>query len=119
LVEQKREKRKERANSRVKRIKSLLVDSEQNQVDPRRIDNIFNLQLPHLSEESEPQSGTNDIGIEYFRKIKELRDRQKKLLPLFLESKRMINSHRKCLSTILLNDKENLPFQLQRVIDKG
>lgn len=41
------------------------------------------------------------------------------LLPLFLQSKAIVARHKRCLRVILEENEENIPYQLQRIIDKG
>jgi len=44
---------------------------------------------------------------------------QKNLLPLYLESQRVVKRHQKCLSTILTENEDAIPRQLANIIDKG
>lgn len=42
----------------------------------------------------------NQKSQQYFAKIKRLRDMQKELLPLYLESQNIVRRHRRCLVAI-------------------
>lgn len=68
------------------------------------LDKIFNLELPELEDSSDKTSQ------QYFEKIKALRQQQKVLLPLFLQSKAIVARHKRCLRVILEENKENIPY---------
>ena len=40
-------------------------------------------------------------------------------MPLFLQSKRIVKKHHNCFSTILKENSENIPLQLQKTLFKG
>ena len=56
---------------------------------------------------------------EYFTKIAREREFQKKMLPLYLESQRLVAMHKRCISTILSENSKDIPHQLNRIMDKG
>lgn len=97
------------------RVKDLLRESQENALNMNKhdLDKIFNLELPELEDSSDKTSQ------QYFEKIKALRQQQKVLLPLFLQSKAIVARHKRCLRVILEENEENIPYQLQRIIDKG
>lgn len=47
------------------------------------------------------------------------REIQKKMLPLYLESQRLVEMHKKCINTILRENQKDIPDQLNRIMDKG
>ena len=78
------------------------------------LDKMFNLQV------MKPDAAlTDSVSKQYLEKISSLREQQKALLPLFLQSQRVVARHKRCLKVILTENEENIPYQLQRVIDKG
>ena len=78
------------------------------------LDKMFNLQV------LKPDAALSDsVSKQYLEKISSLREQQKGLLPLFLQSQRVVARHKRCLKVILTENEENIPYQLQRVIDKG
>lgn len=74
------------------------------------LDKMFNLQMA---------AGEDDKSKQFIEKIKGLREMQKKILPLYLESCSLVSKHHKCLKTIMDENQEFIPFQLLKVIDKG
>lgn len=67
---------------------------------------MFKLELPIIEKGNEVADRTSQ---EYFNKIQNLRDMQKNLLPLYLESQRVVKRHQKCLSTILEENEDAIP----------
>ena len=55
----------------------------------------------------------------YVKKYTALREQQKKLLPLFLETQKKVAKHKRCLKVIMQENDANIPYQLQRIVDKG
>lgn len=61
----------------------------------------------------------DDTSKFYLTKIASLREKQRKLLPLFLQSQKVVNRHQKCLKVMLDDNNENIPYQLSRIVEKG
>lgn len=85
------------------------------------LDQLYNLQVPGLKARQADDFSTDvdEKSKAYLYKVQELREKQRNLLPLFLQSKRIVQRHKRCLSTILAENEEHIPYQLQTVIDKG
>ena len=64
-------------------------------------------------------AGVDENSKGYIDKITKLREMQKKILPLYLESVTLVKKHQKCLKTIMDQNEEFIPLQLLKVIDKG
>ena len=100
------------------RIKDLLRESQENALtlNNNDLDDIFNMRImaanPHLDDVAKLQAAkdTDSTATQYIQSIQELRAKQKKLLPLFLESSRIVERHQKCLKTILNENNENIPY---------
>ena len=59
----------------------------------------------------------------YFEKIKASREKLRRMLPLFLQSQRIVAKHKHCLKVIQRQEKsgesDKIPHQLQLLIEKG
>uniref|UniRef100_A0A7S3FY80 Uncharacterized protein n=1 Tax=Strombidium rassoulzadegani TaxID=1082188 RepID=A0A7S3FY80_9SPIT len=90
-------------------------------MNKRDLDEMFNMRLGHLERDQENSNyqAMDDTSKQYVAKIMELREKQKRLLPLFLQSQKVVTRHKKCLKVILQENEENIPYQLSRVIEKG
>jgi len=74
------------------------------------LDSLFHLDLPEAHD---------DKSKEFLERIRQIREKQKQYLPLFLESQDSVIRHQRCLESLVGENREDLPFQLQRVITKG
>ena len=83
-------------------------------IKQKKIDNKFNLNADGFD-----QGQLDKTSQLYFNKIMEVREMQKQILPLYMGSQEVINKHKKCLSTILKENREVMPQQLLRVVSKG
>lgn len=108
---------------RVTKVDDLLRRSQTNafQMNKEDLDQLYNLEVPGLKarQGDDFSSEMDEKSKAYLYKVQELREKQRNLLPLFLQSKRIVQRHKRCLSTILSENEEHLPYQLQTVIDKG
>ena len=68
---------------------------------------MFNLEL-NVVEVDESTQEVDKSG-KYLFKILQLREAQKKILPLYLESKEIVRRHQNCLATIIKDDFDFIP----------
>ena len=68
---------------------------------------MFNLEL-NVVEVDESTQEVDKSG-KYLFKILQLREAQKKILPLYLESKEIVRTHQNCLATIIKDDFDFIP----------
>ena len=77
------------------------------------IEKMFNLQMG-VKEGTINQQAIDDFIKEKTKdrleKIKDLRQNQTKILPLYLEAKKLVAKHQKCLSTIIKEDSDQIPY---------
>jgi len=96
------------------KVEDLLRKSQTNafQMNEEDLDKMYNLKLSNMKgRQADDFSGEmNEASKVYFYKIKDLRDKQRTLLPLFLQSKKIVERHKKCLSTILKENDEHIPY---------
>lgn len=101
-------------NKNITKVKDLLRESQENALHMNKddLDDMFNMEI-------QTQASMDDVSRQYCERIQRIREQQKHLLPLFLQSKRVVARHKRCLKVILQENEQNIPYQLQRTIDKG
>jgi len=52
----------------------------------------------------------DDDGKQILDRILKLRKKQKGLLPLFMQSKKILTKHQKCLRTVMVENNQDIPF---------
>ena len=94
---------------KVSKVKDLLRESRETAFNMNLddLDQMFNLRM---FEDGITPEGLDKTSQTYLNKIVQLREMQKKILPLYLESKKLVFKHQKCLSTILNENNELIPF---------
>lgn len=103
---------------RISKVQKLLeIPGTVNPPNVKNLDQMFNLELNVVEVDESTQEV--DKSEKYLFKILQLREAQKKILPLYLESKSIVSRHQNCLQTIINDDFDYIPSQLQQVIDKG
>jgi len=87
------------------KVEDLLRKSQTNafQMNEEDLDKMYNLDMSNMNgkEADGFSEEMDDTSKNFYNKIKALRDKQKTLLPLFLQSKKIVDKHKKCLSTIV------------------
>ena len=64
-------------------------------------------------------SNMDERSKHYITRLYELRQQQRVLLPLFIDTQKKIAKHKKCLQTIIAENGGSIPIQLQLTIEKG
>lgn len=99
---------------RASRVQAMLQKSQDGLVvDRQKIEEMFNLQMK-VKQGGISAQALNDFVMgktkDRLEKIKDLRQNQTKILPLYLEAKKLVAKHQKCLSTIIKEDSDHIPF---------
>lgn len=80
------------------KVKDLLRESQENAFNSLKanedIVEIFNLKM-------KSEDGLDDTSKKYYKRLMKLRKDQQEFLPLFLEMKKKIARHKKCLKIVL------------------
>lgn len=83
------------------------------------LEKMFHLAIGENSHLLEDSSGMDKKSKAFLQKINILRDEQKKILPLYLESQKLVQKHQSCLKTLYNENHDFIPYQLLKIIDKG
>jgi hypothetical protein len=100
------EEKPSRSNRKITKVKDLLRESQESALKMNRadLDTMFNLPV------GDAASSQDGISKQYMDKIASLREQQKALLPLFLQSQSVVARHKRCLKVILNENEENIPY---------
>lgn len=106
-------------NRKITKVRDLLRESQESfySQNNKNLDKVFNMEMP--SPKNASGNPLDNQSHQYFERIRKIREKQKRLLPLYLESKKLVNRHKKCMSVILNENEAMMPYQIQRVLEKG
>jgi hypothetical protein len=97
-------------NRKITKVRDLLRESQESfySQNNKNLDKVFNMEMP--SPKNASGNPLDNQSHQYFERIRKIREKQKRLLPLYLESKKLVNRHKKCMSVILNENEAMMPY---------
>lgn len=83
------------------------------------LEKMFHLGIGENTQLLSDSPGMDKKSKAYLQKINLMREEQKKILPLYLESQKLVQKHQGCLKTLYNENHDFIPYQLLKIIDKG